>query len=304
MAATRFDRNELAAAVYDAAVQRALSLVPRHSWEAEEVAVNAATDAILWCLDHADDAGDWPALVRSQVATFVRRRMSNWRKRQRPRAALWAAVPLPTGDEEPLPRETQDPSGCGRLTFEVVDCLTSPANWIRYDHDEKLEDRIDENYWEAFPPFDRSRLAWEQREAVATLHYLEGKSVAEAAGIMNIPERAVRLRLAEFNILDPAEIDIEEDSHADDATAAAQSAARRLDEKRVRREAWHHARAWQRVEAVRLYYTEECSTREGADRLGVSEGTFRTLLNEAGEILAGPRIAPPHRSQAKRLTNS
>jgi DNA-directed RNA polymerase specialized sigma24 family protein len=71
-AATANDRDALAEEVYEAAIDYARSLVGA-GWEAADLATDAATDAVMWCLDKAERQAirDWKSFVMKRVEQAV-----------------------------------------------------------------------------------------------------------------------------------------------------------------------------------------------------------------------------------------
>lgn len=129
-ATIEIDREAMAAEVYENAIAYAKSLVPFGDWEAEEIAINAATDAVLWCLDRAErqTVNDWPAFVTRQVRKTVERDMENHGKRLETRRG---SVGEQVGDDEieglddlADRRSAGHVGPDGRLPIDLADCLT------------------------------------------------------------------------------------------------------------------------------------------------------------------------------------
>lgn len=83
--ATQHDRERLTAEVLQPAIDFALTLIPVAQWESKDIATDAATDAVIWCLKKLEDGErvtNWPAFVMAQVKKTVRRDMHQNRARR------------------------------------------------------------------------------------------------------------------------------------------------------------------------------------------------------------------------------
>jgi predicted DNA-binding protein (UPF0251 family) len=162
-AATAIDRDALAAEVYEAAIDYARSLVGA-GWEAADLATDAATDAVLWCLDRAErqQIRDWKSFVMKRVEQAVR-------QDSRDRGQLLETRRAARGDE--------------LAEFDISD--------VRERH------TLQHVWPDGRLPIDlEDSLSPEQAEAVR-LVFVDGYSQEDAASVAGISRAELRLRLEE-----------------------------------------------------------------------------------------------------------